>query len=74
MAERDELPIPADLAEAFLCSAKSFWSDWMPSNPSQPLINIDGKLHSISAICDLKRLPADLNRWDSQKDVNEPLF
>jgi hypothetical protein len=22
----------------------------------------------------LKRLPADLNRWDSQKDVNEPLF
>ena len=22
----------------------------------------------------LKRLPADLNRWNSQRDMNEPLF
>jgi hypothetical protein len=27
-----------------------------------------------SAIKELKRLPTDLNRWDSQRDMNEPLF
>jgi putative tryptophan/tyrosine transport system substrate-binding protein len=35
----------------------------------------DGKLDRFPSLAkELKRLPADLNRWDSQRDMNEPLF
>jgi putative tryptophan/tyrosine transport system substrate-binding protein len=35
----------------------------------------EGRIDRLPALAaELKRLPADLNRWDSQRDMNEPLF